>query len=123
MRAPSATCIEESGVLSSGVWVWSLTAAPDSSRLASAIAETVTPLSGNLKDSPRDRPSVYLFGETRERARLLSRVPSPCRSFCLRVSGAVAPSAPSIRTDRHAARSLPSGCLRHSRDLSTGHVP
>ncbi|QEX20872.1 hypothetical protein FRZ61_07920 [Hypericibacter adhaerens] len=50
-------------------------------------------------DDPKTGVPVYLFGETG--AQIINRAivcfpefSSPLRSFCLRVSGAVAPSAP-----------------------------
>src|SRR5688572_4364472 len=58
-----------------------------------AFARRKPPLSLNLKDWPEF--PAYLVGEAK---RLLSRAAIPPRSFCLRVSGAVAPSA-SARAD------------------------
>jgi hypothetical protein len=87
------------------------------------------PLSWNLKDLPAMLPNTgspgYLFGETG--AQIINRAivcfpefSSPLRSFCLRVSGAVAPSAPfpiiRVRYRMGAARggpgrSLPQGIV------------
>src|SRR5262249_14030186 len=85
---------------------------------APTLAEADTPLSGNLKDSPWERPAVYLFGETRAHASafqsalaLTVLLPESFRGGCSFGAGP--------RTSRRAARSLPSGCLRHGRDLST----
>src|SRR6185437_11856460 len=51
-----------------------------------------TPLSSDLRDFPRQITRITPSVRTAEAA-LLSRSSSPSRSFCLRVSGAVAPSA------------------------------
>src|SRR3546814_5790144 len=72
--------------------------------------EVSWPLLSWIPERFTDRPTAdrttYSFGVTRPaetcRARPLSRSASPLRSFCLRVSGAVAPSAPN-RSEEHTS--------------------
>ncbi len=72
-----------------------------SGRADAGCVREMPPLSWALRDSPDpaascDRAAAYSFGERPSRATRppLSRAPFPPQSFCLRVSGAVAPSAP-----------------------------
>src|SRR5579885_223495 len=64
--------------------------------------ESRAPLSSDLRDfpAPHRQRGLPLRWKPRKAAAPLSRILSPLRSFCLRVSGAVAPSAPRHRLAR-----------------------
>ena len=81
-----------------------------SDRADAEASGTVPPLSWTLRDSPRSRgraaAGAYSFGERTRSGPLLSRAPLRLRSFCLRVSGAVAPSAPRLWRDLSRGRAI-----------------
>ena len=87
------------------------------------------PLSWTLRDSPQRREraaaGAYSFGERAEPISrlLLSRAPLRLRSFCLRVSGAVAPSAPRSGRDLSRGRANSAPCVTLSARCANSFRP
>src|SRR5690348_9201676 len=122
MRAPNETCSAWRGVFWRGAWGWSLKGlAPDNFEARLGDRRDGDP---SVREPERftagDARAVYLFGETRaldasafqSALALTVLLPESFRGGC---SFGAEP-----RVTPRAARSLPSGCFRHGRDLSTG---
>src|SRR5678815_4808374 len=105
MRAPAATWASYSGVFLRSGSDTRCSAADDPARTESDSAHA-PPLSMEPERFRKGRSQSLLLRRATPEAALLSSVHQPSRSFCLSVSGAVAPSAPGIAPGLSRERSL-----------------